>query len=64
MFKYILKRIGVSILILVGVSFILYALLRCMPTDFIESKINALNTSGAEVTEEFKNLLYGDLTIC
>lgn len=29
-----------------------------MPTDFIESKINALNTSGAEVTEEFKNLLY------
>ena len=58
MFKYILKRIGVSILILVGVSFILYALLRCMPTDFIEAKIIALNTSGAEVTQEFKDLLY------
>ena len=54
MFKYILKRIGISILILLGVSFILYALLRCMPTDFVEAKILALNTSGNTVTEEFK----------
>jgi peptide/nickel transport system permease protein len=29
-----------------------------MPTDFVEAKIIALNTSGAEVTEEFKQALY------
>ncbi|MBQ8319394.1 MAG: ABC transporter permease [Clostridia bacterium] len=58
MFKYILKRLGVSILILIGVSFILYALLRCMPTSFVDQKINALNTSGATVSEEFKQALY------
>ncbi len=58
MFKYILKRIGSAILILLGVSFVLYALLRCMPTDFVEAKILALNTSGATVTEEFKQQMY------
>ena len=58
MLKYILKRIGISILILLGVSFILYALLRCMPTDFVEAKILALNTSGNTVTEEFKQQMY------
>ncbi len=58
MFKYILKRIGMSILILLGVSFILYALLRCMPTDFVEQKIIALNTSGATVSQEFIDEMY------
>ena len=59
MFKYILKRIGISILILLGVSFILYALLRCMPTDFVELKILQFQQSTPEgVTEEFKQQLY------
>ena len=58
MFKYILKRIGISILILLGVSFILYALLRCMPTDFIRQRIDALSTSGVTVTEEFVQQMY------
>ena len=58
MIKYILKRIGISILILIGVSFILYALLRCMPTDFVEAKILALNTSGTTVSDEFIKQLY------
>lgn len=58
MVKYILKRIGMALLILVGVSFILYALLRCMPTDFIEQKIVNLATSGVTVTEEFKQQMY------
>lgn len=58
MFKYILKRIGISILILLGVSFILYALLRCMPTDFVESKVLALNTTGVDVSQEFIEQLY------
>ncbi|MBR1676545.1 MAG: ABC transporter permease [Clostridia bacterium] len=53
MFKYILKRLGISILILFGVSLILYILLRAMPTDFVQQKIIALNTTGATVTDEF-----------
>ncbi len=58
MFKYILKRIGISILILLGVSFILYVLLRSMPTDFIEAKILELNTTGQAVSEEFIRQMY------
>jgi len=58
MFKYILKRIAVSILILLGVSLLLYTLLRCMPTDFVEAKIIALNTSGTDVSQEFIDQLY------
>lgn len=57
MAKYILKRIGISILLLLGVSFILYALLRCMPTDFVTQKINNLATAGTTVSEEFKQQL-------
>lgn len=53
MFKYILKRIGISILILLGVSLILYTLLRCMPTDFVEQKISNLVAGGLTVDEEF-----------
>lgn len=58
MFKYILKRIGVSLLILLGVSFILYALLRCMPTDFVEQKILQFSASGNNVTDEFIQQMY------
>ncbi len=58
MLKYVVKRIGISILILLGVSVILYALLRCMPTDYIKSKITALAANGVEVTEEFRAALY------
>lgn len=58
MFKYIIKRIGISVLILLGVSFILYALLRCMPTDFVENKILALTTEGGTVTQELMDVMY------
>lgn len=58
MFKYILKRIGASILILFGVSIILYALLRCAPADFVQQKIQNLQTSGAEVSDEFIREMY------
>ncbi len=37
MFKYILKRIGISILVLFGVSVVIYMIVRLMPTDFIEN---------------------------
>ena len=55
MFKYILKRLGISLLILLGVSLLLYTLLRCMPTDFIMNKIVTLSHAGGDsVTEELK----------
>lgn len=35
--KYILKRVLISIVILFFVSFIIYALMRCLPTSYIEN---------------------------
>ena len=58
MFKYILKRIGYSILILLGVSLIIYFLIRLMPVDFIQDKINAMNQGGATVSEETVDAMY------
>ena len=58
MLKYILKRLGMSILILVGVSMIIYFLIRLMPVDFIQSKIDAMNQGGATVTEEMQESMY------
>ncbi len=58
MAKYILKRLGLMLIILFGVSIILYALVRCMPTSYVDQLIIQINTSGNEVTEEFKHELY------
>ncbi len=58
MLKYILKRIGYAILILLGVSMIIYFLIRLMPVDFIQDKINAINQGGATVSEETVNAMY------
>lgn len=61
MFKYIIKRILISILILFGVSVILYVLVRLMPMDFITLKYSqSASTEGAaaERLEEFKKI-YG-----
>ncbi len=52
MIKYIIKRIGLSILILLGVSLIIYALIRCMPVDFVTQKLSAITTTGAETSQE------------
>ena len=52
MLKYILKRLALSLLILLGVSLIIYVLIRCMPVDFIENKIAAMNQGGATIPEE------------
>ncbi|MBE7067934.1 MAG: ABC transporter permease [Clostridiales bacterium] len=38
MFKYITKRILLSVLIIFGVSLLMYALLRMMPGDYVEQK--------------------------
>ena len=58
MFKYILKRILMSILILLGVSMIIYFLIRLMPVDFIQDKINAINQGGATVSQETVDAMY------
>ena len=52
MLKYILKRLALAILILVGVSLIIYTLVRCMPTSFIDAKIAQMNQGGATVPQE------------
>ena len=58
MLKYILKRLGLSILILLGVSLIMYILIRCMPTSFIETKIAQLNQGGATIPQETIDNMY------
>ena len=45
MLKYILKRLGLAILILLGSSLIIYVLVRCMPIDFVQNKIAALQSA-------------------
>ena len=58
MIKYILKRIAYSVLILLGVSLIIYFLIRLMPVDFIQNKINAMNQGGATVSQETVDAMY------
>ncbi len=58
MLKYILKRLGQSLLILVGVSMIIYFLIRLMPVDYIQNKINAMNQGGATVSQETVETMY------
>ena len=41
MFKYILKRLGLSLIVLLGVSVIIYFLVRLMPTDYLETKFSS-----------------------
>ena len=61
MLKYILKRIGLSIVILLGVSLIIYFLIRLMPVDFIQNKVNAMNQSNSVPADAVENLyeMYG-----
>ena len=52
MLKYILKRLGLCLLILLGVSLIIYFLIRCMPVSFIDDKIAQLSQGGATIPQE------------
>ncbi len=58
MLKYIVKRLIMAIGILLGVSMIIYFLIRLMPVDFIQDKINAINQGGATVSQETVNAMY------
>ena len=57
MFKYILKRLGLALIVLLGVSIIIYFLVRLMPTDYLETKFSAQLQQGTithEQLDEFK----------
>ncbi len=58
MLKYIIKRLLLSIVILVGVSLIIYVLVRCMPFDFVEQKASQINGLSEEAIENMKKM-YG-----
>ena len=51
MFKYILKRLGLSVIVLLGVSVIIYFLVRLMPIDYLETKFSAQLQQGT-ITQE------------
>ncbi len=61
MIKYILKRLFISIFVLLGVSIIIYTLVRLMPNDYVDIKFSSQLQSGT-ITEAdilaFKDL-YG-----
>ena len=52
MIKYILKRLGLSIIILLGVSLIIYFLVRLMPTDYLENKFSSQLREGTMTQEK------------
>ena len=59
MLKYIVKRLAISILILFGVSIIIYTMVRLMPTDYVDNKYASQLQSGTikqEDIDRFKDL--------
>lgn len=61
MFKYIVKRILISLVILLGVSVIIYTMVRLMPTDFVDNKYASQLQSGTITQEDIDHFkeLYG-----
>lgn len=57
MVKYIVKRILLALLVLFGVSVILYFLIRLMPLNYIENKFLSQMTTGGMTYEEFERIL-------
>ncbi len=57
MVKYIVKRVLLAIVILLGVSLILYILVRCMPTSIIDTKFNGLLSNGNITQDDYDRML-------
>lgn len=61
--KYVVKRILLSVLILICVTFIIYGLLRCLPSSYVENMAMQLSTKpGAKSYDEWLtqlNAAYG-----
>jgi len=54
MVKYVLKRLGISVIILLLVMFVIYALLRCLPASYVETMAIQLSQApGAKPYEEW-----------
>jgi len=58
MIKYILKRLGYAVLVLLGVSLIIYFLTRLMPIDYVRDRVQAMQTSGAVVDTAMVDAMY------
>ncbi len=61
MVKYVLKRIGLAIIVLFGVSVLIYFLVRLMPTNFVEQKFATQFNMGLLSEEDLERLetIYG-----
>ncbi len=61
MVKYIVKRILLAFVILIGVSIIIYSLVRMMPVDFVTNQFESMVLNGQMTREEFNRLkeIYG-----
>lgn len=61
MLKYIIKRLLLSVLILFGVSVIIYALARMMPTDYVDNQYSSAVQQGTMKQEDVDRIkeLYG-----
>ena len=61
--KFVLKRLMISVVLLFFVSMIIYGIMRCMPTSYVETQARALATlPGAKSYEEWMqqlNAAYG-----
>ena len=52
--KFILRRLGISVVILLLVVFVIYALLRCLPASYVETMALQLSqTPGAKPYEQW-----------
>ncbi|MGN1041960.1 MAG: ABC transporter permease [Christensenellales bacterium] len=61
MIKYIVKRLLLSLLILFGVSIIIYSLARMMPTDYVDQQYSSAVSQGTMQQEDVDRIkeLYG-----
>ena len=62
MVKYILKRLGMAVFVLLGVSLIIYFLIRLMPVSFIENKVAEMNNSNS-IPQEVVDMLYKEYNL-
>ena len=62
MVKYVLKRLGLALIILLGTSLIIYFLVRLMPFDFVQQKMAGFADKGGvdpAIIMEAMNKRYG-----
>ena len=60
--KFVIKRILISVVILFCVTFIIYALMRCLPSSFVENRAMTLaQAPGAKPYEEWLEQLNAKL---